>query len=57
MLRLLEKRDKKEAAIDALKEIENINRRGVIRLESQVESKLKDYRKWKEENGIEGLKY
>jgi hypothetical protein len=57
MLRLLEKRDKKEAAIDALKEMENINRRGVIRLESQVESKLKDYRKWKEENGIEGLKY
>ena len=57
MLARMERRDRYEAALDAIKSMENANRQNTFRMEYQFKQKLEQYEKWKKDNDMEGVKY
>lgn len=57
MLRLLQKRDFKEADIDTVKQAMLYNELQKEKFKFHYEEKLQNYQKWKKDNKLEGLKY
>ena len=57
MIALYKKRDKKETALGALQEQQNLNKQAVVRIETAFQKKLAQYQQWLKDNEIEGLRY
>lgn len=57
MIKLQQKRDRKEREIDICYEREKLNKELIIREKNDLQKKLDNYKKWKLDNNIEGIKY
>ena len=54
---ILKKRDRRENDLSSILECEKAMNAGIIRCKSQFQRQLEAYQLWKQEKGVEGIKF